>query len=322
MTTAAVDGRGRDRGQLTKELSDKAAALDARLEALGSVLVAYSGGVDSAVLAITAARVPGERSLCIPADSPSYPDHHRDLAIGTARAFHLRHEMVPTSEVNNPEYRANPANRCYYCKHELYTQLTAIAKARGFAAGDGAMIKRAIIKLESGLSIVPASLDLAIAENELVGVYGREQIFSTMIEPGLQDYDFIFIDCPHAIGMLTVNALTASDYVLIPLPGEFLPLKGVYSFMHQYDKIRKKLNRKLELLGLVLTKYEERKTMNVQVRDELVREFGDKVCQTVIRTNIQLAKAQELGKDIFSFDKNSNGAKDYEQLAEELLKRI
>ena len=68
------------------------------------------------------------------ADSPSYPDHHRDLAIGTARAFNLRHEMVPTSEVEHPEYRANPANRCYYCKHELYTHLTAIARARGFAA--------------------------------------------------------------------------------------------------------------------------------------------------------------------------------------------
>jgi uncharacterized protein len=134
VTTAAVDGGGRDRGQVNNELTDKAAALDARLQALGSVLVAYSGGVDSAFLGITAARVLGDRSICITADSPSYPDHHRDLAIGTARAFHLRHEMVPTSEVNNPEYRANPANRCYYCKHELYTQLTAIAKARGFAA--------------------------------------------------------------------------------------------------------------------------------------------------------------------------------------------
>jgi uncharacterized protein len=136
VTTAAVhnDGRGRDRGQQESELTDKAAALDARLEALGSVLVAYSGGVDSAFLGITAARVLGDRSICITADSPSYPDHHRDLAIGTARAFHLRHEMVPTSEVNNPEYRANPANRCYYCKHELYTHLTAIARARGFAA--------------------------------------------------------------------------------------------------------------------------------------------------------------------------------------------
>jgi uncharacterized protein len=112
----------------------KAALLDARLQALGSVLVAYSGGVDSAFLGITAARVLGDRSICVTADSPSYPDRHRDLAIGTARAFNLRHEMVPTSEVENPAYRANPANRCYYCKHELYTHLTAIARARDFAA--------------------------------------------------------------------------------------------------------------------------------------------------------------------------------------------
>ena len=120
------------------ELASKAAALDARLADLGSVLVAYSGGVDSAFLGITAARVLGDRSICVTADSPSYPDRHRDLAIGTARAFHLRHEMVPTSEVDNPAYRANPANRCYYCKHELYTHLTAIARARGFnAVADG-----------------------------------------------------------------------------------------------------------------------------------------------------------------------------------------
>jgi uncharacterized protein len=115
-------------------LLHKAALLDARLQALGSVLVAYSGGVDSAFLGITAARVLGDRSICITADSPSYPDRHRDLAIGTARAFDLRHEMVRTSEVDNPDYRANPANRCYYCKHELYTRLTAIARDRGFNA--------------------------------------------------------------------------------------------------------------------------------------------------------------------------------------------
>jgi uncharacterized protein len=120
------------------ELAAKAAALDARLASLGSVLVAYSGGVDSAFLGITAARLLGDRALCITADSPSYPDRHRDLAIGTARAFRLRHELIVTAEVERPEYRANPANRCYYCKHELYTHLTAIARDRGFdAVADG-----------------------------------------------------------------------------------------------------------------------------------------------------------------------------------------
>jgi uncharacterized protein len=119
---------------VTGALASKAAALDARLASLGSVLVAYSGGVDSAFLGITAARVLGDRSICITADSPSYPERHRDLAIGTARAFQLRHEMVRTSEVDNPNYRANPANRCYYCKHELYSRLTALARERGIAA--------------------------------------------------------------------------------------------------------------------------------------------------------------------------------------------
>ena len=122
----------------TNSLSAKAAALDARLASLESVLVAYSGGVDSAFLGITASRVLGDRALCITADSPSYPDRHRELAIGTARTFHLRHELILTSEVERPEYRANPANRCYYCKHELYTHLAAIARARGFnAVADG-----------------------------------------------------------------------------------------------------------------------------------------------------------------------------------------
>lgn len=116
------------------DLDRKAAALDARLAALGSVLIAYSGGIDSAFLAVTATKALGPHALCITADSPSYPDRHRDLAIGTARTFHLHHELIRTDEMSRPEYRSNPANRCYYCKHELYTHLTAIARARGVAA--------------------------------------------------------------------------------------------------------------------------------------------------------------------------------------------
>ena len=115
-------------------LAAKAAALDARLRSLGSLVIAYSGGVDSAYLAVAATRVLGERALCITADSPSYPERHRDLAIGTARAFGLRHEFIRTDELARPEYRANPANRCYYCKHELYSRLTALAREHGIAS--------------------------------------------------------------------------------------------------------------------------------------------------------------------------------------------
>ena len=100
-----------------------------------SVIVAFSGGVDSAYLAWAATRVLGrDRTLCITADSPSYPDHHRQLALSVAREFSLRHEMIVTGELERPEYRANPVNRCYYCKHELYTMLTRVAGERRFAA--------------------------------------------------------------------------------------------------------------------------------------------------------------------------------------------
>jgi uncharacterized protein len=97
------------------------------------VLVAFSGGVDSAYLAWAATQVLGrERTLCITADSPSYPDHHRQLALGVARDFALRHEVIRTRELERPDYSANPVNRCYYCKHELYTALTRVAAERGF----------------------------------------------------------------------------------------------------------------------------------------------------------------------------------------------
>jgi len=182
-------------------------------------------------------------------------------------------------------------------------------------------LSKAIVRTPQGMDVIPASIDLAIVELEMAGLMGREYLLTELLNPIVDDYDYVFIDCPHAISLLTVNALVASDAVMLPLPGEFLPLKGVYGFMRQFDIIRKKLNTRLELMGMVMTKYDERKSMNLGVKRQLEEKFNGKVFQTVIRTNIQLAKAQEAGKDIFSFDRTANGAKDYQQLANELIQR-
>jgi uncharacterized protein len=118
---------------MTEALQAKHDHLHRILGEMETVLVAYSGGVDSAYLACAATAVRPEHVLCVTADSPSYPKHHRELAVRVARDFGLRHEFILTAEMERPEYRANPANRCYYCKHELYTHLTALARERSFA---------------------------------------------------------------------------------------------------------------------------------------------------------------------------------------------
>src|SRR5499427_2452367 len=115
----------------------KERALADTLASLDSVLVAYSGGVDSAYLAYMAHRTLGDRAVAVTADSPSYPERHRQLAVRIARDFGLQHEIIQTRELDRPEYRANPANRCYYCKHELYTHLSRMAADRQAVVVDG-----------------------------------------------------------------------------------------------------------------------------------------------------------------------------------------
>ena len=236
-------------------------------------------------------------------------------AINLAAALHRQEKKVLLFDADPQANLSQSLGIIEEPEKNLYTQLSKEMK------GDTGDLNGAIVLTKSGLPLVPASIELAGAELELVSVYGREQLFSWMLEPLKNKYDFIFIDCPPAIGMLTVNALEASQYILMPLQAEFLPLKGVRSFMHHFKAV-KKLHKNLEVLGFVLTKYDERKTMNRQISHSLEEEFGEKVFHTHIRNNIQLAKAQEAGTDIFNHDKNSHGAEDYNELSKEFLLKI
>ncbi len=200
-------------------------------------------------------------------------------------------------------------------EENIYKLIKQIAK------GEDADVTTAIIK-KSKLSVIPSSLDLANAELELVSVYGREFILKNILKQIKHKYDYILIDCPPAIGMLTVNALVASNYILIPLQAEYLPMKGVQSFMRTFQQVKKQMNNQLQVIGFLLTKYEKRKNMNRQVMEQLNDEFGDLVFEAGIRNNIALAQAQEKGVPIFEYDITSNGAQDYMLFAQEFLKRI
>lgn len=189
------------------------------------------------------------------------------------------------------------------------------------SAGDPAPVEAAIVE-RYGMDVLPSSLELAGAELELVSVYGREQILSQILQRLEGKYDFVLLDCPPSIGMLTVNALVASHYLLMPVQAEFLSLKGAKSFLKHLSLV-KRLNASLEVLGFVLTRYDERKTMTGEVEARLQEDFGgEMVFEARIRNNIALAKAQQAGKDIFSFQKSSNGATDYHAMGQEFLRKI
>lgn len=191
------------------------------------------------------------------------------------------------------------------------------------ASGDSPDL-REIVRDVNGMPFVPASLELARAELKLVSVYGRELLLKNLLEPLKAEYDHIIIDCPPAVGMLTINGLVASDYVLMPMQAEYLPMKGLMSFMDIYKKdiVGKKLNPALKILGIVFTRYDTRNTMTPKIAELLGNLFPQHLLQTKIRTNIALAKAQEEGMDIFTYDKSTRGAADYRALAEEVQRRM
>jgi chromosome partitioning protein len=171
-----------------------------------------------------------------------------------------------------------------------------------------------------GIYILPANANLAGAEVELVGSEGREHRLKHVL--GQLEYDYILIDCPPSLGLLTVNALTAAEDVLIPVQAEYYALEGLSQLLSVITQVRQGLNPNLNILGVVVTLYDKRNSLSEQVKNELDRHFGAKMFETVIPRNVRLAEAPSFGKTIVEHDKWSKGARAYKALAKELEKRV
>ena len=179
--------------------------------------------------------------------------------------------------------------------------------------------KDATTTTESGIDLIPATGDLAGAQVELLNEIGRELRLQKALKQLQDDYDYIFIDCPPALNLLTINALVASDSVLIPMQCEYFALEGLSALISTVRKIRETLNPKLSIEGLLRTLFDGRNTLANEVSKQLQTHFGDKVYQTVIPRNVRLAEAPSYGEPAISYDPDSKGSKAYLALADEML---
>ncbi|MBI5701530.1 ParA family protein [Candidatus Saganbacteria bacterium] len=185
---------------------------------------------------------------------------------------------------------------------------------------EGTPIKDAIKKTNlNNLDVVPASAHLAGAEVELVPVPDRELKLKTAIAEIKDQYDYIMIDCPPSLNLLTVNALAASDEVMIPIQCEYYALEGISQLMKTLDLVRESLNPMLKIGGIILTMYDQRTVLSNQVAEEARKHFGTKVFQTIIPRNIRLAEAPSFGQPIIFYDPGSTGALAYEKLSREVI---
>jgi chromosome partitioning protein len=175
--------------------------------------------------------------------------------------------------------------------------------------------------VKEGLDVITSTLDLSGAEMELINEAGREYILRELLEAISEDYDYIIIDCPPSLGLLTLNALTSSTYVYIPLQTEFLALQGLAKIKQIIDKVRFRLNKKLSIGGVIATMYDHRKVLNRDVVETIKKYFGSRVFDTYIRDNVALAEAPAQRKDIFAYNRRSSGAKDYLALSKEIIER-
>ncbi|MCA9383086.1 ParA family protein [Candidatus Dojkabacteria bacterium] len=169
------------------------------------------------------------------------------------------------------------------------------------------------------LSVIPAKIELAGAEIELVNTMSREMVLANALNEIKEKYDYILIDCPPSLGLLTINALAASDEAFIPVQAEYFALEGLGQLINTINIVKKRLNSRLEIGGVIMTMYDIRTNLSKDVNGEVVNFFGDKVFKTIIPRNVRLSEAPSHGKPILEYDSNSQGAIAYDNLAKEVL---
>ena len=181
-------------------------------------------------------------------------------------------------------------------------------------------IQEATIKtIQDRLNICPSSISLAGAEIELVSFISRENRLKYALSDIQTEYDYIFIDCPPSLGLLTLNALTAADTVLVPIQFEYFALEGLSQLMDTVRLVQKHLNRSLQVEGVVLTMFDARTNLSIEVAEEVRKHFTNKVYQTLIPRNVRLSEAPSYGLPIILYDKESKGSEAYLKLADELI---
>jgi chromosome partitioning protein len=170
--------------------------------------------------------------------------------------------------------------------------------------------------------LVPASPALAGANIDLVGDPEREFKLYNLLQPVKDDFDFVIVDCPPSLDLLTINGIVAADKILIPVQAEYYALEGLGQLLETINLVKENLRPNLEILGAVMTMYDKRNLLSQQVMDELYRYFPAKIFRVVIPRNVRLTEAPSHGKSILHYDKNSKGAKSYERLAREILEHL
>ncbi|HIU43273.1 MAG TPA: ParA family protein [Candidatus Ventrousia excrementavium] len=169
--------------------------------------------------------------------------------------------------------------------------------------------------------LLPADINLAAIEQELAGTDERQLALRSVLAPLRGQYDYIFIDCPPSLGLLTINALAAADTVLVPMQCEYYALEGLTQLVSTIRTVKRSINPPLDIEGIVLTMYDGRTNLTLQVAEEIKRYFGPKVFKTVVPRNVRLSEAPSHGKPIIAYDRLSRGAEAYTAIADELLRR-